>query len=655
MDDSQRGFGLSQGGYYFAISEMMDAKVLGEIFTKGSWALGVESNYNKRYKYSGLLQANYQVTKTGDKNMPDYMVSKDFKVIWSHRQDAKASPNSTFSASVNFTTSSYEKQNLGNYYNPQLNSQNTKTSSISYSRSFPDQKLTISSTFNIAQTLRDSTVSLTLPDLNISLSNIFPFKKKNRIGSEKWYEKISLRYTGRMTNSIVTKDDNLFGANLIKEWTNGMSHNIPISATFTLFDHFNITPSINYREWWYTKKVNQELDETNNFVPTDTVYGFHRLYDYSMSLQVSTKLYGMYKPLFAKKKEIEIRHVFTPSVSVSATPDFADPSYGFYRDVHYTENGEDKVKRYSPYDTNSFRAPLGMPSTGKQGLISFSVSNNVEMKYKSDKDSTGRKKISLIDELGFNISYNTAAKTNQWSDLRMQLRLKLSKSYTLNLNTSFATYAYQFDKNGNVYVGDRTEWSYGRFGRFSGWNTSFNYTFNNDTFKKWFGPKDGKEADKDKDKNKNQQGENPEDETEVEEKQVIKAEAGADGYQAFKMPWSLNFNYGVTISEDRSKEIDKKSMRYPYKLTHNLNFSGNVKLTNKWNVNFNSGYDFEAKKIVQTTFTITRDLHCFTMSASLSPFGQWKSYNFRIAASASILQDLKWEQRSQTQSNVAFY
>lgn len=653
MDDNQRGFGLTRGGYYFAISDMMDAKVLGEVFTKGSWALGGESNYVKRYKYSGMLQANYQVTKTGDKNMPDYAVAKDFKVIWSHRQDPKASPNSTFSASVNFTTSSYERQNVGNYYNPQLQSQNTKTSSVSYSRSFPDQNLTLSSTFNIAQNMKDSSIAVTLPDLNISLSRIYPLKNKNRVGEEKWYEKISMSYSGRLTNSIRTKDDELFNSSLVKDWTNGMNHNVPISATFSIFKYFNITPSFNYTERWYTKKVMQDWDyDDKKLAATDTVYGFHRVYNYNMSIGINTKLYGMYKPMFMKSKELQIRHVFTPQVSITSAPDFGSSRYGYYKTVEYTDaEGNRQSAEYSPYAGQ----PFSVPGKGRQGTINFSVSNNIEMKMKSDKDSTGYKKVSLIDELGASLSYNTAAKERQWSDLTMNLRLKLTKSYTFNLNSSFATYAYEYDDKGNIRVGNRTEWSYGRFGRFQGWNTSLNYNLSNEKFKKWFGPKEDKNTDKGNDNNKPEEGDSLEGEEGVPTKRVEKAEAGADGYQAFKMPWTFNISYGLNIREDQTKAINEKSMRYPYKITHNLNFNGSVKLTNKWNVNFNSGYDFDFKEITQTTFNVTRDLHCFTITGSFSPFGRWKSYNFTIRASSSVLQDLKWEQRSQMQSNIQWY
>ena len=658
-DEMNRGFYLRDGGYYFAISDKMDLKLRADIFTKGSWALNAESNYIKRYKYSGLFQASYQVTKTGDKGLPDYSVAKDFKIVWSHRQDAKANPNQTFSASVNFATSSYERTNIGNMYNSNAMSQNTKTSSISLSRYFFDRKLTVAATTNIAQTMRDSSVNVTLPDLNISLSTIYPFKRKKAAGEERWYEKISVRYTGRLTNSIQTKDNLLFKSNLIKDWKNGMKHEIPVSATFTLFKYFNVTPSVSYTERWYTRKVMKDWDPnygTNGReVATDTIYGFHRVYNYNASLGINTKIYGMYNPIFFPKKKIQIRHVITPSVSISAAPDFGSSRYGYYDSYikNYADGRRDTVI-YSPYSGQAF----DVPGRGKQGNITFSISNNLEMKYYSSKKDTV-KKVSLIDELGANISYNMAAATRPWSDLGLNLRLKLSKNYTFSMSSSFKTYGYKFDENGNVVDNDRTEWSYGRFGIFQGYGSSFSYTFNNDTWKKW---KEKLSGTRDSDKKKEEEAASDEEGAETDtdgngipKKKVEKAAVDADGYQVFKMPWSLNFNYSFNISEDRSKPINRKKMRYPYRYTHNLSASGNIKLSNKWAVSFNSGYDFEAKKIVQNTFNITRDLHCFRMSASLSPFGQWKYYNFTIRANASILQDLKYEQRSQTQSNIQWY
>lgn len=656
-DEMNRGFYLRDGGYYFAISDQMDLKVLGEIFTKGSWGLSAASNYNKRYKFSGSFNASYLVTKTGEKNMPDYSVSKDFRIQWSHRQDAKANPNSSFSASVNFATSSYDRSSLSSLYNPQQYSQNTKASSVSYSRNFPEIGLNISGAFNITQNTRDSSLSMTLPDVNISLNRIYPFKRKKAAGDERWYEKISLQYTGSITNSISTKDNLLFKTPLT-QWQNGMQHKIPVSATFNLFKYINIVPSFNYTERWYLRKVKQSYDPSptsTDHVKRDTINGFNRLYDYNLSLQMNTKLYGMYKPLFMKSKELQIRHVFTPTVSYTYTPDFGKSRYGYYDTYTYTdEDGEVRTVEYSPYEG----AVYGYPGKNMSQNISFSIDNNIEMKMKSDKDTTGYKKISLIDQLGASLSYDVANK--RWSDLSMNLRLKLTKSYTFNMNASFATYAYQFDENGNVVVGDRTEWSYGRFGRFQGYSGSFSYTLNNDTFKKLFGKKD--EDEKNKDKEGKEGGEDEETEEETEEqnnnsnmRKTEKASVDSDGYLAFKLPWSVSLSYSYSIREDRSKDINIKTMRYPYSLTHSLNVSGNFKIGSRWNMTYSTGYDFTSKEMSMTTLNITRDLHCFNMSCGLV-FGPFTSYNFSIRANSSMLTDaLKWDQRSNTGSSVTWY
>ena len=656
-DEMNRGFYLRDGGYYFAISDQMDLKVLGEIFTKGSWGLSAASNYNKRYKFSGSFNASYLVTKTGEKNMTDYSVSKDFRIQWSHRQDAKANPNSSFSASVNFATSSYDRSSLSSLYNPQQYSQNTKASSVSYSRNFPEIGLNISGAFNITQNTRDSSLSMTLPDVNISLNRIYPFKRKKSAGDERWYEKISLQYTGSITNSISTKDNLLFKTPLT-QWENGMQHKIPVSATFNLFKYINIVPSFNYTERWYLRKVKQSYDASptsRDHVKRDTINGFNRLYDYNLSLQMNTKLYGMYKPLFMKSKELQIRHVFTPTVSYTYTPDFGKSRYGYYDTYTYTdEDGEVRTVEYSPYEG----AVYGYPGKNMSQNISFSIDNNIEMKMKSDKDTTGYKKISLIDQLGASLSYDVANK--KWSDLSMNLRLKLTKSYTFNMNASFATYAYQFDENGNVVVGDRTEWSYGRFGRFQGYSGSFSYTLNNDTFKKLFGKKEEDEKNKDNKGKEENEDEETEEETEEQNnnsnmRKTEKASVDSDGYLAFKLPWSVSLSYSYSIREDRSKDINIKTMRYPYSLTHSLNVSGNFKIGSRWNMTYSTGYDFTSKEMSMTTLNITRDLHCFNMSCGLV-FGPFTSYNFSIRANSSMLTDaLKWDQRSNTGSAVTWY
>lgn len=662
-DELERGFYLRDGGYYFAISDYLDQKLTGEIFTKGSWGVSSITNYRKRYKYSGNINLSYMVTKTGEKNMPDYSVSKNFKIIWSHRQDAKANPNQNFSASVNYATTNYERNNLSSMYNPSLTSQSIRTSSVSYSRSFPDHKLNLSSSFNISQNMRDSTLSLTLPSLSWSVSRIYPFKRKKAMGEEKWYEKISFTYTGSMSNSITAKESEIMQKNIFKDWRNGVKHSIPISATFTAFKYINITPSFNYTERWYSYKIDRSWDEERMRERRDTTYGFNRVYNYNLAISANTKLYGFYKPfkaIFGDKVQM-IRHVFSPSVSYSLTPDFGDSKYGYYKSYTYTDaQGEVRTVDYSPYAGSLY----GVPGRGRSGSINMDMSNNVEMKVKTDRDSTGVRKISIIDELGASISYNMAAKTKPWSNLSTRIRLKLTKNYTFSLNSVWATYAYEFNDNGRVIVGDRTEWSYGRFGRFQGMSQNFSYTFNNGTLKKWkeqidklLNPEeDTEEGD---DSSQNPPVKSAPNKRSESGKSSSTGSGGVqvdeDGYMAFKLPWSFSVSYGISMRENTAGKINEKTMRYPYKLTQNMNFSGNIKISNKWNMNFSSGWDFDDKELTTTTMNISRDLHCFSMSCGvvLKPY---TSYNFSIRANSAMLADaLKYDQRSSAGSNIDWY
>ena len=658
-DETERGFYLRDGGYYFALSDKYDLRLTGEIFTKGSWGFAAASSYAVRYRFSGSFDFSYLVTKNGEKGLPDYAVGKNFRLQWSHRQDPKVHPNSNFSASVNFATSSYERSNLSSLYNPVLNSQSMRTSSVSYSRTFPEIGLSLSTTMNVAQNMQDSTLSLTLPNLSVSLSKKYPFKRKKRMGDERWYEKISLSYTGQMSNSISTKEDKVMHSNLVKDWNNGFKHNIPVSATFQLFGFLNVTPSFNYTERWYFKKVNQEWDYATNSVAKDTVYGFNRLYNYNFSVSANTTLYGFYQPAgFLKKSRVHtVRHVFKPSVSYSYTPDFGAQHYGYYDTYVYTdEKGEARVVEYSPYQGSLY----GIPSRGKTGSVSLSVSNNVEMKWRTKNDSL--KKVSIIDELGASLSYNLAAKTKPWSNLSTRLRLKLTKSYTFSFNATWATYAYEFNDRGQVVVGDRTEWSYGRFGRFQGMSQNLSYTFNNKTLTKirdMFN-KDEDEGEEDDSLNEEKagDGEDPSRKKSLKDSKTKKAKSAAvdeDGYMPFKMPWNLTVSYGIIMAENTAAEIDVKTMRYPYKFTQNMNLSGNIGISDNWRITFTSGYNFQFKKLTTTTMNISRDLHCFEMSCGivLSPY---TSFNFSFRATSQMLADaLKWDKRSSGSSNVEWY
>ena len=659
-DESSRGFYLRDGGYYFAMSDKWDLKLLGEIYTKGSWGLSVASNYRKRYRYNGSFFFSYQNTKNGDKGMPDYTEQTSFRLQWSHRQDTKSNPFSSLSASVNFASTSYERNNLNSMYNPQSYTQSLRTSSVNWSTSFSSLGMTISGSANLSQNMIDSTVSLTLPDLNISVSRFYPFKRKHMAGKERWYEKISMSYTGQFSNSIDTKEDKLFKSNLIKDWRNAFQHNIPINANFTLFNYININPSFNFTDRMYSNKVMKSWDEQAQTERADTTYGFYNVYNWSMSIGASTKMYGFWVPskkIFGDKIQA-IRHVLTPQVTFSYAPDCGSRYYETYQKTD--ADGNVSLVEYSPFENGLFN----VPSRGKTGSVTFDLSNNIEMKVKSDKDSTGYKKLSIIDELGFNMGYNMAAKEKPWSDLTVRLRLKWWKNYTFNLNAVFATYAYELDDNGRPYVSNHTEYSKGRFGRFQGLSQNISFTLNPEKLKKWFGGGDDEEDATEDDNN------TEDDDTGIEsnvdddmvngqngarKKNAGKAETDADGYMKFSMPWSLTFGYGITMRENTSGKFNTKTMRYPYAFTQTLNFSGNIRISDGWNISFSSGYDFENHDLSMTTASLSRDLHCFNMSCSvvLAPY---TSYNFSFRCNAATLTDaLKYDKRSGYSNAVQWY
>ena len=664
-DETERGFYLRDGGYYFAISDQMDLKLLGEIYTKGSWGVSAASNYRKRYRYSGSFYGSYQNSVTGEKNLPDYSKTTSFKIQWSHRQDAKANPYSTLSASVNFATSSYERNNLTSMYNPQTMTQSTRTSSVSYSTSFSSIGMSLSTTMNLNQNMRDSTIAMTMPDLNISISRFYPFKRKHMVGKQRWYEKIAMSYTGHFSNSISTKEDKLMHSNLIKDWRNGMQHSIPVSASFTVLNYINLTASFNFTDRTYTNKIMRSWDGTKE--QSDTIYGLYNVYNWNMSLAASTKLYGFLTPprSFLGGKIQKIRHVFTPQISLNYAPDFSASRYGYYETYQKTDSeGNVTMVEYSPYQNSLY----GVPGKGKTGSISFDMSNNLEMKMYDRNDSL--KKISLIDEFGASMSYNMAAKIRPWSDLSTRIRLKLTKNYTLNMNAVFASYVYEADSVGaRPRLSERTTyWEQGKIGRFQGMSQNLSYTISNDKISKIFKWLRG---ERDNNKEKDDKESEIDDDNNIEtniDPDMEKAKHGAkkqnaglaetdeDGYMPFSLPWSLSFGYGITMREDTDvKKFNYNTMRYPYKFTQNLNMSGNIRLSDGWNISFSSGYDFENKKISMTTASLSRDLHCFNMSCSvvLSPY---TSYNFSFRCNASTLTDaLKYDKRSGYSNSVQWY
>jgi hypothetical protein len=683
-DEMSRGFFLRNGGYYFALSDYFDFALTSELYTKGSWGLSGQSHYKKRYKYSGNFDMSYLTTVLGDKGLPDYSKSKDFKVRWSHTQDPKANPYRTFSASVDYSSSSYDRKQLNSLYTSAA-TQNNKGSSVNITQRFPNKPLSISATMNINQRSQDSTVSVTLPDLNITLSRIYPLKRKNAIGKELWYEKISMSYTGYLRNNISTKEDKLFNSSLVRDWKNGMQHTIPISATYSVLNYINLSPSINYTERWYTNKIEQDYNPVRrSMAPSDTTYGFYRIYNYSASVSASTTLYGEFIPIKPLRKFVtKIRHRMDPSVSFSATPDFGDPKYGYYH--YYTYVNGSSAYPGNPADTLSgYYSPFsgqlfGVPGRGKSGNVSFSLDNNIEAKIPDADEPSGERKVSILDKLSGSISYNLAADSFQWSDLSSSIRMKFSKSYTLNLNAMFDTYTYSYNETSKqISRVNKPRWTVGKgLGRLKSTGTSFSYTLNNQTLKNLFGGGDEKSKKKkkgslaeDEDDLDLNEDIDPNDPDNLENQERQDAERGKSGsalnskkkkvageydeygYYNNDVQWSVSFSYSMSLGYGT---FNPSILEYDYKLINSLSFNGSLQPTKNWRINFNATYDFDNKKISYMTCNISRAMHCFQMSASIIPIGPLKSYSFSISANSSMLKDLKYDQSSTPYNGQSWY
>ena len=655
-DDYNRGFYLSNGGYYFAINDNIDLALTGEIYTKGSWGINAQSAYVKRYKYSGSFHLSYINTIFGEKGNPDYSKQTNFQILWNHSQDSKANPNMTLSASVNFSTSGYTRNDLNSYYSNSF-TENTKSSTINMTYRIPNSKWSFSTTANIAQRTQDSTLAVSFPNLTVSLSQVYPFKRKRAVGAERWYEKIKLSYSGQFQNSLTAKQDQFFKKSLIKDWRNGMRHSIPISATFNLFKYINLTPQISLNDRMYTSKVRRSWDPNASAEVCDTTYSLYNVWDFNASVSLDTKIYGFFQPMkFLGDKVKMIRHVLTPTISFSGAPDFSSPFFGYYGNYSYQDSkGETVTKKYSLFPN----ALYGVPGQGRQGVVSVSLANNVEMKVKSDNDSIGEKKISLIENFSVSQSYNFAADSMNWSNIQTSLLLRLVKNFNLSLSATWDVYTYQLNSAGNPVRVNVPRWKAGKgLGRLSSTGTSFSYTFNNNTFKRKDKKDDKKKSgsvDDEPDNShelENTSGDFRNNRTGNSETADSGLQLNDDGYMAWEVPWSLTFNYSVNYGYGA---FNKKKMEYDGKITQNLSFSGNIQPTKNWNFGFSASYNFDTHKIAYMNCNISRDLHCFTMTASFIPVGPYKSYNFHIAVKSSLLQDLKYDKRSSMTNGVTWY
>jgi hypothetical protein len=667
--DQTRGLYLRDGGYYFAINDYIDLSLLGEIYTKGSWGLSASSKYAWRYKFRGNFSFSYLKTITGDKGLPDYSEYTNFKAVWSHSQDSRFNPNLTLSASVNFTTSGYDRNNLTSYYSTDM-TQSTKSSTVNMSYKVPNKPVTISASTSITQRTQDSTLVVSLPDISVSMSRIYPFKRKVQSGADRWYEKIAMTYSGRLSNSVTCKQDQFKNQSLIKDWNNGMQHSIPISATFTALRYINITPSFNFTDRMYSHKTTKfydptvmNADGTYGTLVSDTTYGFYNVYNFSTSLSANTKLYGFYKPLpVFNSKLVAVRHLFTPTLSFTYTPDFSDPKYGSwtsYETPDETSVTGWKTVKYSPFSGYTF----GTTGQGRTGSISLSLSNNIEAKFRSDKDSTGYKKVSIIDNLSTSMSYNLVADSMRWSStIPVTMALKFGKAGSMNLSATFDTYMYEVTSTGSPYHVDVPRWTVGKFPRLMNTGYSYSYSLNNDKLAKWFGfgsSKDDKKVDAMADAAEADLEDIPdEDQDPYASMETPQAKNGrqaakgskydADGYLIWSVPWSMNLSYTMRYAYGT---FNVRKKEYNLRLTHSATVSGSIQPTKNWNFNYNLTYNFNDHEVTYMNINCTRDMHCWNLTASLNPMGQYASFNVCVAVKASMLRDMKYEKTSVSRSN----
>jgi hypothetical protein len=630
-EERTRGFFLREGGYYWAANQYFDLSVRGDIYSKGSWATKLHSNYKSIYRFNGNFDFSYNLNKYSEEPLPDAKTTKGFSLMWTHSQDAKANPNRTFSASVNLSTSSFDKENsltVRSYLQTQ------KSSSISYTKRFENSPFNMSVNLRHSQNSRDTTISLSLPEMTLNMSKVNPFKVKNRIGPVKWYEKISINYVGNIRNSINNvKEKELLHKSVIRDWQNGMRHSIPITLpSFNLLKYINLSPSFNYSERWYTSYVNKTYDpEYNNPKPTsfapqhvrvDTVYAFRRNYEYSYSLSSSTNIYGMYQIKNPKSKIKALRHKITPSVGFSYTPDFGQKKYRFW-DSYIDASGK-------PFYYNHFENYIfGSTGRGESGAVSFNLSQNLEAKMLDLKDSTNTKdgkveykKVKIIDNLSLSTSYNLIADSMKLSTIAMSARTTI-KGVSVNLGATLDP--YMTTDEGKIY--DEYVWNHlkglSKLGRVRTANLSFGMNFES--------KKGKKEAE--------------------QNKELIDEDKALPGtyseYTDFNIPWSFRFDYSMFYSNSFIKKNGVSSK----KVMQSLNFSGRLNLTEKWNMDMNTNFDIQAMKFSFTTFNVSRSLHCWSMSFGFVPFGDRKSYSFNLSTSSAILRDLKISKQSSWRDN----
>jgi lipopolysaccharide assembly outer membrane protein LptD (OstA) len=629
-EESVKGFFLRDGGYYFAINDYMDLTLLGGIYTLGSWSTSVSSRYIKKYRFTGDFNISYSKDITGDKGSDDYVNQSNFRLLWNHRQDPKFRPNSTFSASVQFSTSGYNKYSTTTM-NDYLNTQTS--SSIAYSKSWPGKPFSFNTSFSHSQNSRDSTISLTFPNVAFNVSNVFPFKRKEASGKERWYEKISFTYALGMQNTVTSKEKDLFTTKTLQNMRNGVSHKLPIKASFNILNYINLTPSANYNERWYFKRIEKMWDpQKKAVVAADTTYGFYRVYDYSFSGQLTTKIYGMFQMKNPDGFLKAVRHVITPSVSFSYTPDFSKLKYGYYRNVQTDSTGT--IGYYSPYEG----ALYGVPGRGSSASINFSLTQNLEAKIRSNReaDTTGMRKIKVIDNLSISSSYNLLADSLALAPFNVTLRTPIYEQYILDVSARFDPYQINDagQKIGKYMI------KKGSLARLTYFRTSFNFQFGNQSGGSGVpAMNDGTGGYIPPDANTPSFFDDPNLDPATRRQMMTST------YYDFSIPWNVNFNYVFEYNKPGNKATITQSIQ--------VNASFNLTSANTWAISMNGfGYDFTTKQLTPGTVTIARDLHCWQMNLTWTPIGFHKSWSFHIGVKSGMLKDIKYDKQSSFYDNL---
>ena len=640
-EEASRGFFMRGLGYYFVFGDHFDIAATGDIYSMGSWAGQLNSRYNKRYKYSGNLSLAYQNDQTGEKGQPDFFQTKNFSFQWSHNMDSKARPGTTFRASVNFSSPSYNKYN--NQTDIQTALQNQISSSISYGKTWAGTPFSLSINALHSQNSRDSSYAVTLPNLTFTVNRIYPFKRKERVGKEKFYESFAFNYNTTLENKINFKASEFGQPDFLKKMKNGMRHNFSISLpSFTLAKYIQASPSVSYGMNWYFTDCQKVFNEEKQAVETiysDPFSTFGISQNFSAGLSLNTRLYGKF--MFGKNKKIEaIRHMVTPSMSFSVQPEMGTAANGYTQMNYVDANGIQHVVQYNRFD-GQINSP---PRPGKTAAMSFSLGNNVEAKVRDKNDTTGTgvKKVKLIDQLALGGSYNFLADSLNLSNISVNMNTTIFGKLGLNLNANFDPYAVdQYGKKINTF--NIVKEGGFKLARLTNASASFSYSFSGEGKSRL-----GADYEDPNARGSSYDGTNntPKHSSSGSSYQRVYYNpmtgeyipGGWVYYMDPNVPWSLNFNYNYSYSKSYQYANEQLHVKNNHMMT--LGFAAQVKLTDALNFSINSGLDMMKMKLTTTQLTAGYDLHCFAIAVSWVPNGQWESWSFRISAKASALADL---------------